>query len=85
MGTSDHIGISTADEFPAVNWKVFEMVLGLLQKYWAKELDLQNHENSYVNYTRFLAALKSRVTQWEKKERSPILTIMYPRHDKGSP
>jgi hypothetical protein len=78
MGTSDHwpmvttsdqIGVSTSGQFPAVNWKVFERVLGLLQEYWAKELDPRNIDDWYGNYTRFLAALKGRVTQWKNKER----------------
>ena len=56
--------------FSYVNWKLYEVILTLLQKFWMEE-----HRNSrdidewYVNYVRFLAALKNRFTNWKEKEK----------------
>ena len=74
MGSSDHwplvlqseqIGFQTSGQFPTVNWKVFEVVLGLLQEFWIKETNNQDANNWYCRYVRFLAALKNRVTKWK--------------------
>ncbi|CAF1497044.1 unnamed protein product, partial [Adineta steineri] len=78
FGTSDHwpmlikteqIGFQTVGQFPIVNWTIYEIMLSLVQEYWIKELDDQNVDNWYHNYTRFLAALKNRSTQWKSRDK----------------
>ncbi|CAF3332049.1 unnamed protein product [Rotaria socialis] len=78
IGTSDHwpivmksdrIGFQTDGNFLVVNWTVFQIVLTLLQDFWTKESEIQDAENWYLNYTRFLSALKNRVTNWSNRNR----------------
>ncbi|CAF0993425.1 unnamed protein product, partial [Adineta ricciae] len=80
VGSSDHWPIVTKSEdigyqitgyFPIVNWTVYEIMLQLMQDFWTKELALetQNVDNWYSNYTRFLSALKKRVTNWRKRDK----------------
>ncbi|CAM4765951.1 unnamed protein product [Rotaria magnacalcarata] len=66
---SDRIGFRTDGNFPVVNWTVFQIVLALLQDFWTKESEIQDAENWYLNYTRFLSALKNRVTKWSNRNR----------------
>ncbi|CAF1370057.1 unnamed protein product [Adineta ricciae] len=67
--TSEHIGFQTNGYFPTVNWKAFEVMLQLLQEFWTKELEKQEVDGWYSVYTRFLAALKNRVTTWKTVEK----------------
>jgi hypothetical protein len=79
MGTSDHwpviitcekVGIDENKFFPHVHWKAFEAILTLLQEFWIKEQDRERQVDEwYVNYVRFLAALKNRLTKWKEKEK----------------
>ncbi len=66
---TDQIGFQTNGQFPTVNWAVFEILLGLLQEFWIEELELQTIDNWYQSYTRFLAALKNRVTIWKHRDK----------------
>ncbi len=73
FGTSDHWPVTMACEdiefdknrmFPYVNWKAYEAILTFLQKFWTEEQNRGMHvDERYVNYVRFLAALKNRLTQ----------------------
>jgi len=78
LGTSDHwplvmksdqIGFQTNGHFPVVNWKVFEVVLNLLQEFWINEFNKQDADSWYKTYVLFLAALKNRVTKWRYKDK----------------
>ena len=64
---SEQIGFQTSGKFPTVNWTVFEVVLALVQEFWIKELERQETDKWYINYARFLAALKNRVTRWKDR------------------
>ena len=67
--TSDQIGFKTTGQFPKVNWTVFKLALGLFQEFWIKESEVQDMDNWYLNYVRFLAALKNRVTTWKSSNK----------------
>ncbi|CAF3104235.1 unnamed protein product [Rotaria socialis] len=55
--------------FPHVNWKAYEAILTLLQDFWTNEQNRgMQADEWYMNYVRFLAALKVRLTQWKEKE-----------------
>jgi hypothetical protein len=79
MGTSDHWPLMITCEnvefdknkmFPHVNWKAYEAILTLLQEFWTKEQDKSTQVDEwYMNYVRFLAALKNRLTKWKEKEK----------------
>ena len=78
FGTSDHwpigmicesIGYEIRNFFPRVRWHIFEELLALLQDFWIKEQTITSVNEWYNNYTRFLVALKNRVTVWKKKEK----------------
>ncbi|CAF4913904.1 unnamed protein product, partial [Rotaria socialis] len=79
MGTSDHWPIMiTCDNlvfdknsiFPHIHWKAYEAILTLLQEFWQKEqIRGMPVDDWYMNYVRFLAALKNRLTQWKGKEK----------------
>ncbi|CAF3872482.1 unnamed protein product [Rotaria magnacalcarata] len=88
IDTSDHwpllitfknVGFEKNKMFPHVNWKAYEVILTLLQEFWTNE---QNRgmpvDEWYMNYVRFLAALKVRLTQWKEKEkvRSSLLPYL---------
>ena len=78
-GTSDHWPVMITCEnvcfdknrmFPFVNWKVFEAILALLQEFWWKQQGIgMQADEWYMNYVRFLAALKNRLTKWKEKEK----------------
>ncbi len=79
MGTSDHwptlitcenVRFDKNKMFSHVNWKAFEAILTLLQEFWIKEqmIGMQADE-WYLNYVRFLAVLKNRLTKWKEKEK----------------
>ncbi|CAF4933005.1 unnamed protein product, partial [Rotaria socialis] len=56
--------------FPHVNWKAYEAILTLLQDFWTNEQNRgMQADEWYMNYVRFLAALKVRLTQWKEKEK----------------
>lgn len=45
-------------------------MLTLLQEFWQKEQILgMLVDDWYMNYVRFLAALKNRLTQWKEREK----------------
>ncbi|CAF3395743.1 unnamed protein product [Rotaria socialis] len=78
FGTSDHwpivmtcenIGFEIRNFFPFVRWHIFEGMLALLQDFWIKEQSITSVDEWYNTYTRFLAALRNRVTVWKKKEK----------------
>ena len=79
MGTSDHwpvmitcvkVGFDSNTMFSYVNWKLYEVILTLLQKFWMEEhRSSRDIDEWYVNYVRFLAALKNRLTKWKEKEK----------------
>ncbi|CAF2106824.1 unnamed protein product [Rotaria magnacalcarata] len=79
MGTSDHwpllitcenVGFDKNKMFPHVNWKAYEAILTLLQDFWTNEQNRgMQADEWYMNYVRFLAALKVRLTQWKEKEK----------------
>lgn len=79
LGTSDHwplmitcenVGFDKDRFFSYVNWKVFEAIITLLQDFWIKEQNRgMTADEWYVNYVRFLAALKNRLTKWKEKEK----------------
>ncbi|CAF3510010.1 unnamed protein product [Rotaria socialis] len=79
MGTSDHWPIMITCEnlvfdknsvFPHVHWKAYEAILTLLQEFWQREESRGIPvDDWYMNYVRFLAALKNRLTQWKEKEK----------------
>jgi uncharacterized protein YfbU (UPF0304 family) len=64
------VGFYKNKNFPHVYWKAYGAILTLLQEFWMKE---QNRgmqvDERYVNYVRFLAALKTRLTEWKEKEK----------------
>ena len=78
MGTSDHwptlltcenVGIDKNKMFPHVHWKAYEAILALLQEFWLKQQNVgMTADEWYLNYVRFLAALKNRLTTWKDKE-----------------
>ncbi|CAF4157481.1 unnamed protein product, partial [Rotaria magnacalcarata] len=79
MGTSDHWPIMITCEnlvfdknsiFPHVHWKAYEAILTLLQEFWQREQSRGIPvDDWYMNYVRFLAGLKNRLTQWKEKEK----------------
>ena len=78
FGTSDHwpivmtyesIGYEIRNFFPRVRWHIFEGMLALFQNFWIKEQTITSENEWYNNYTRFLVALKNRVTVCKKKEK----------------
>ena len=79
MGTSDHwpvmitcvkVGFDSNTMFSYVNWKLYEVILTLLQKFWMDEhRRSRDIDEWYVNYVRFLDALKNRLTKWKDKEK----------------
>jgi hypothetical protein len=78
FGTSDHwplvykserILFKSTNNFPVVKWKIFELLLCLFQEYWLKQLEYEDSTDWYREYTRFLAALKNRLTTWRNKEK----------------
>ena len=79
MGSSDHwpimitcesMGIDENKYFPHVHWKAFEAILTLLQEFWTKEQEREKQVDEwYINYVRFLAGLKNRLTKWKEKEK----------------
>ena len=78
FGTSDHwptvltcesIGHEIRNFFPRVRWYILEGMLAFLQDFWIKEQTITSANEWYNNYTRFLVALKNRVTAWKKKEK----------------
>ena len=76
-GTSDHWPVMITCEnvcfdknkmSPFVNWKVFEAILALLQDFWLKQQSIgMQADEWYMNYVRFLAALKNRLTKGKEK------------------
>ena len=72
-GTSNHwpvvitcvkVGFDSNTRFSYVNWKMYEVILTLLQKFWLEENRRSWYINEwYVNYVRFLSALKNRPTK----------------------
>ena len=77
-GSSDHWPLvvtcqnATFDKsgtFAHTNWKVFEVILTLLQNFWREEQERTSTNAWYCQYVRFLVALKNRVTQWKEKAR----------------
>ena len=79
IGTSDHwptlltcenVGIGKNKMFPHVHWKAYEAILALLQEFWLKQQNVgMTADEWYLNYARFLAALKNRLTTWKEKEK----------------
>ena len=77
VGTSDHWSVLITCEnvwydnnkmFPHVYWKAYEAILTLLQEFCINEQKkCKQVDEWYVNYVRFLAALKNRFTQWKEK------------------
>ena len=67
--TCESIGYEIRNFFPSVRWHIFEGMLALLQDFWIKEQTITSANEWYNNYTRFLVALKNRVTVWKKKEK----------------
>jgi hypothetical protein len=80
MGTSDHwpiiitcenVGVDENKFFSDVHWKAFEAILTLLQEFWIKEQDRGRQvDERYVNYVRFLDALKTDSQNGKKKKNS---------------
>ncbi|CAF3321861.1 unnamed protein product [Rotaria sp. Silwood2] len=77
FGTSDHwpiilscdnISFETNSFFPHTNWKAFEAVLTLLQPFWLEEQKINDVDEWYKQYVRFIAAVKKRVTHWKERE-----------------
>ncbi|CAF3448489.1 unnamed protein product [Rotaria socialis] len=66
---SDRIGLQTNGNGPVADWTVFQIVLTLMKYFWIKESEIQDAENWYLNCTRFLVALKNRVTKWRNRNR----------------
>ena len=66
--TCESIGHEIRNFFPCVRWHIFEGMLAL-QDFWIKEQTITSSNEWYNNYTRFLVALKNRVTVWKKKEK----------------
>ena len=53
-----------------MNWKKYEVILTLLQKFWLEENRRSGYiDEWYVNYVGFLGTLKNRLTKWEEKEK----------------
>jgi hypothetical protein len=83
FGTSDHwplvykskfILFESSNKFPVVKWKIYELLLCLLQEYWLKQSEYKDSIEWYREYIRFLAALKNRLTTWlDKKKWKPTL------------
>ena len=72
FGTSDHwplvyksefVLFETSKQFEVVNWFHFEIALCLLQEFWKKQIEVMNSIDWYRHYTRFIAALKMRLTE----------------------
>ena len=61
--------IDKINKFETIKWKQFELMLCLLQEYWKEQLEFSQSIEWYRNYTRFLAALKSRLTVWHEKDK----------------
>jgi len=66
----ENVGFDKNKIFSHVNWKAFEAILTLLQEFWIKEqmIGMQADE-WYLNYVRFIAVLKTRLTKWKEKEK----------------
>ena len=78
IGTSDHwpilmkcdqVAFQSVGMFQVTNWKVYDIVSVLLEEFWRKECDRTQIDEWYQNYTRFLAALKNRVTVWKSTDK----------------
>ena len=78
FGTSDHRPlvyqsrttlVKTTNLFPVTQWKLYELLLCLLQEFWIKQLELQPALDWYKSYIRFLTALKARLTSWHCSEK----------------
>lgn len=78
VGSSDHrpllyksefIRIETINSFEIVKWNHYEIVLGLLQEFWIEQARIMQSTEWYKYYSRFLAALKNRLTSWVEKDK----------------
>jgi len=73
------VGFDKDNIFLHVSWKVFEAILTLLQEFSVKEQKIgMEADEWYLNYVRFLANLKNRLTKWKEKEKiSSSITSLY--------
>ena len=65
---------------PCVNWKAYEAILTLVQEFWLREQKIgMQADEWYMNYVRFLAALKKQTYKMERKRKIPtsIASLSY--------
>ena len=64
------MGIDKNKMFPYIHWKAYETIFALLQEFWLKQQNVgMTADEWYLNYVRFLAVLKNRLTTWKAKEK----------------
>lgn len=73
---SDSILSASSNRFSTTNWKIYELFINLVQEFWIRQLDISDSISWYQMYTKFLAALKTRLTDWKDKEKwRPTLPV----------
>ena len=66
---SEVIYYETSTKFEIVKWRIFELVLCVLQDYWSTQHSVMEAIEWYKYYIRFLAALKTRLMVRMDKDR----------------